>query len=902
MVLGVAAATSAAAGSTLFDYNRKNFLYDRKMRQETEYQIMDFRIKQAELWREDVRDIIGLTSVKMDTYLIVNAVQLGFCVMAFCEGRLAVGTPTWLIGCHTLSLAGAFLYLLMSVWLSMHASVTAKSYEVRLLTQHVRLPVPSWAQLEGARTYGSQYEKVDPKQMFRMPFAMGTQEQVLGSTPAGTEGSAASALPAPAASAVGEDGSAGRVAGPAGAEAPGDGSPETADLWGLERRGDRIYELDGTVRTDPKQLQHLRLVREAMQYWQSYDGFARVAMSMGTNQLVLALSYYVLGYVLISNHAVVAAWLTVSLFMVIAAALIRLDMSLTSLEYKLAVVLVISGPILTAISAQQWLAQYAVGDLIVDILTPIVYAFHALWLMFLLYICKVSEQKGGALLPVGFRSVMYIDVFGWIKKNVTSTRSSTASSPAVPSPMAAAAGRPPTPGSGPALQSVRYEQGRPVPCRPEELPGASTSTHGLEGIRREDFEPATFVPREKDADKSADVGYTSPMLVSSQRPGHVPWRIFCSATSLIIVLWWASGVLVLLQSLGIKTFKVAPILKAPEGGTHSEKLHASLLQTISRISDGERLATKWPQRRIDPHGLACSDEADGTLVLSTRFGLLSAQLDKKDARRVDFHSAPVCDDIEGESLQDVALTCKLGQAGKTRARDDCHALVLHRQGQRLSACPLSEAGNARAGNASALPRTASLAHAWLGAPKGGAKQEEVTSLTAGHCLQQETGSGNPCAYVQTSGGRIAELQKGLASAEEAGDWFPTRIMRSDAPGGALHLIGDRHLGILQRDSQNLEVLDPDSGASLGLWTMPKEKRWAAMCSMGNSLYVVTQGRSPELWRFPVPESLRPAAPEPIRPAKPEVQLVQKAPSRPRMRASAQQSLVADEAEAVDRFY
>lgn len=31
--------------------------------EETEYQIMDFRIKQAELWREDVRDIIGLTSV-----------------------------------------------------------------------------------------------------------------------------------------------------------------------------------------------------------------------------------------------------------------------------------------------------------------------------------------------------------------------------------------------------------------------------------------------------------------------------------------------------------------------------------------------------------------------------------------------------------------------------------------------------------------------------------------------------------------------------------------------------------------------------------------------------------------------------------------------------------------------
>mmetsp|Transcript_22711 Transcript_22711/g.49925 ORF Transcript_22711/g.49925 Transcript_22711/m.49925 type:complete len:325 (-) Transcript_22711:117-1091(-) len=95
VVAGAAAAASVAGGSGvgLFSYNRKNFLYDRKLRQETEYQIMDFKIRQAELWREDIKDIIGLTSVKMDTYLIVTAVQLGFCVMAFCEGRLAAGTP-----------------------------------------------------------------------------------------------------------------------------------------------------------------------------------------------------------------------------------------------------------------------------------------------------------------------------------------------------------------------------------------------------------------------------------------------------------------------------------------------------------------------------------------------------------------------------------------------------------------------------------------------------------------------------------------------------------------------------------------------------------------------------------------------------------------------------------------
>merc|ERR1719258_649531 len=99
--------------------------------------------------------------------------------MMFCEGRLAAGTPNWLIGCHTIALAGSFIYLMMSVWLSMHATIAAKSYEVRLLTQLVRLPVPSWTQLEGARTYASTFEKLEGKQLFRVPFAMGTQEGVL---------------------------------------------------------------------------------------------------------------------------------------------------------------------------------------------------------------------------------------------------------------------------------------------------------------------------------------------------------------------------------------------------------------------------------------------------------------------------------------------------------------------------------------------------------------------------------------------------------------------------------------------------------------------------------------------------------------------------------------------------
>merc|ERR1719326_2636978 len=101
-------------------------------------------------------------------------------------------------------------------------------------------------------------------------------------------------------------------------DAGGNAGAFSADPWGLERPGDAIYELDGSAMTDPKQLRHIQLVRKAMQYWQSYDAFSRVSMSIGTNQLVTALSYYILGYVLISNHAIVAALLAVVLFMAIA--------------------------------------------------------------------------------------------------------------------------------------------------------------------------------------------------------------------------------------------------------------------------------------------------------------------------------------------------------------------------------------------------------------------------------------------------------------------------------------------------------------------------------------------------------------------------------------------------------
>merc|ERR1719460_2092264 len=114
-------------------------------------------------------------------------------------------------------------------------------------------------------------------------------------------------------------------------------------------------------------------------------------------------------------------------------------------------------------------------------------------------------------------------------------------------------------------------------------------------------------------------------------------------------------------------------------------------------------------------------------------------------------AAPICDDIEGESLQDVALSCSDGDA------NSCKALVLHRQGRRVSSCAIAD--HAATSPVREQP-SAGIADAWLGEGDvvKGKPQEEITSISfAQECHE----GGRTCAYVST-GNRVVEVQKGLA--------------------------------------------------------------------------------------------------------------------------------------------
>jgi len=375
--------SAAVTAGTLFGYNRKNYLYDRKMRQEQEFTTLEMRMKQAELWREDVRDITEMTGKKMDTYLVVNALQLGFCVTMYVEGKLEQGTPQWLLWLYMLSLSGAFMFLLLSVWLSLHASVVTTSSSVRILTQLVRPPVPSWDQLESMRTYAASYEAVPAAQMLRVPVL----QTVAEGKKAGTGGYSSNHE-----------------------TDPGSGA---TDPWGLERRGDDIYEL---ARRPLPQNRHVRLLGEASKHWKSYDAFARASMSLGSILMVKALGYFVLGYALINDGAPWAAWTVMGLMLCIASTIVRLDMSMTRSEYFRTQSTMILGPVLACLAAADWATWSLPMQRTALLFVPGAYLFYALFLLTFLRLCRVVEQPCGSMIPTSFRSVLFTDIFGWLTK------------------------------------------------------------------------------------------------------------------------------------------------------------------------------------------------------------------------------------------------------------------------------------------------------------------------------------------------------------------------------------------------------------------------------------------------------------------------------------------------------
>lgn len=350
------------AGAELFTYNREGWKFGSELRQRDLYQRQKMRIKQVDLYREDIRNLFDLTVGKMDKYVIVCLVMLGITLELFYKGRSPNGTPSWLFWAWSICTSSAMFYLLMSIWLALHASISAQTYQVRCLTQWLRLPIPSAKEVAEGATTLERYETDGG--LLRVP--------VLGK-----------------------------------------GNDKSNGVIGTDVRNSTRHDL-----TTEWQLftSHFTLFNMLHRMWQAHESYARVCMCIGMNHFLKAMSYFSLAVYGIELGTPWSGWAFTAIFLSAAVIHARMNLNLSSVEsfsmtalvvlpaffFSIAVAVVMTGTTSPIPEAQ----KYELGPCILACVGII---GHIGWILFFMHQTK-SDLNG---LPVKFSTVWCIDVLGF---------------------------------------------------------------------------------------------------------------------------------------------------------------------------------------------------------------------------------------------------------------------------------------------------------------------------------------------------------------------------------------------------------------------------------------------------------------------------------------------------------
>lgn len=875
---GATGAAGAALGLSTFDYNRENFLGDRDQRLEKEFQSMDMSIEQVKQWREDVEDLVSLTEKKMHIYNLTTILLVLITIFLWCEveDTLDPKTPTWLICGFALANTGAFMFLMLSIWLAIYSAVVAQGYNVRLRTQMVRLPIPSWQEIEACRTYASQFESIEGRQMFRVPFMMGRQEDLAKASRACSDAAQSAAtspaqMPAPS------------TVEPAAASTDNNREKTTevefADPWGLEKRADNVKKLGCPLGAEVANLRHIKMTRQAATLWQTYDSFARVSLSIGINQLLLAISYYFIAYLLVDVKCHVAAIVAVASLIVVADAVLKLEISLQDWQLSVAQFFGVLGPVMGLMAAWQGAKATELSELVSRWCIPFAFLAHAVYLLFMIYLCKVKVQPNGARVPAGFKQALYLDAFGWIKadgsEGPTSTTSTQASAATRPLP------------EKPAMSTVKYNEAGPCPTRPQDLaPRAHSDMRAEEGAcdpgKRLGVDSKVKVPFYHwgfDGLYEDDGGSEEAIVTGheAESPGVWPWMIFHSGLLLLALVWvaaamWRLEIAIELSRSAVST-EIAHLekeIRNLERNSTGPAASSALLQNVVRAdselheaslshmfrlwassylgdlaSDNppESIPTAWPPQFL-PRTISC-DASGQQFVVNDGLLAFSAKLEHHPegvrwAASVNF-AEMACSALVGESMQDLAVACDADGAG-------CQALFLHRNGRQITACgrPREKANF----NATQISDT------WL--EHDDVKNiEEVASVVVRPSCK---GDLTHCFYAHTTHGQVVQLRQRTRSKQ----LIPNEILQ-EARGqtgklqqspGSMRAFNSRYLGVLQTGRQSIDILDASNGGlNVGKLLLPPAMTTKAWCTGAGYLFLLSGGQQPELMRMRLPRAL-----------------------------------------------
>lgn len=865
-------------------------MYDREMRMRKEFKIQNFRVEQAKLWRQDVRDLISLTEYKMHVYLLVNVLLLGFTVTLWCQGKLPTTTPAWLMMGNVLSICMAFIFILLSIWMAMHAAVAAQSFETRLLTQMVRLPIPTWQEIEACRTFASEFERLESTQMFRVPFAMGRQE---GLVP--TNGEVSSKPCAKDSKVSGSSDETSRSS----SSTTGDRGQCDAnvDPWGFERSGSDYPELGCKRGSAMIDMRHVKLARRAMIFWQGYDAYARICMSIGVDQLLLAATYFILAYYMEEVRVRSAATYGVVILTAMAETLTRLDMSLIWWQARLLQLIVFTGPFMA--TAACYLRLYEERKREAEALVVLAFFSHAIYLIMINSLCRVQAEHNGTFLPVAFRSVLYLDVFGWAKRmteddivhvshrgpELKHFDADLYSQDSEERPVGFIShGK--HPNLRPATATVAYDDlGRPAPRCPQDVedknvedfrchPHAPDPDHyrnTRSGNHSIFFQAKSWLPQ-KDPysnldDTALETGH------EHEAPLLLPWKIFTFVMNLACYAWLGAAVFHALDVASVWGAIPVALLRSEhpldllqvEPPSWIEWFKSDLfgfdLDRAEGIMDKELVRLTWPHPNVEPHGLTC-DSSGRRFVVSDGLSVLEAKLDsitdnvmQNISLSANFDEVSVVS-LAGQAIQDVSVNCWSEQGHFSHQRQSCEVLALYGHGKRLATFML--------GNESGQTTKAGISDVWLEELRQSAvsqrphgRIEKVVSLTTDmSCKVSKASSLRGCVLLGTTRGRVVRLgatnSKGLLS--------PAMLLRERSAkdtvqwsSSSVRSISERLIGALHPDGQKIQLIDKTFGKTAA--ELELKVKTAGFCSGGGFLYFLDAGPSPNMWRLPIPSSL-----------------------------------------------
>lgn len=407
MTLALMAAMAAASEDIfkLFTWNRDVFMFDKSQRLEREELRMKMQIERFNLFREDIKDLVGLTVDRMDMYHLVGALFLHACIILIAEGRMHGIAPPFLLSLYLFNAACGTVYMLYAVWLAMHASIAAQSFGVRLLLRYVRLPLPTNAQIDALASTLAEYETQGVQNALRIPFV---QRPQWGPTDVQQE-------PAAVAARFGglkllQDGKQASEAKPGLAPLPNAGARK--GMLGKAEvpfAGEDDFMLSATSLPG----QHVELFRRLQAKWNCFDAYARISMQFGVQHMLFALGYFSINITMIENRSPTAGWVLVILFQGCQMALSVLDMSAYGMNFIGAVQTMSALPLITTLVSLTFAVRNSTGAFGEQNIYPaafLPFLFQLAWLELLLQVATPDSDDGRV--PRKSRTVFYMDVFG----------------------------------------------------------------------------------------------------------------------------------------------------------------------------------------------------------------------------------------------------------------------------------------------------------------------------------------------------------------------------------------------------------------------------------------------------------------------------------------------------------